>query len=304
MIEGVLESPNENIREKVTAFFESKLSLTDASSIMLSRVHRIGVPPHLKTYPSDRPRPIIVRFQNYMDRDRVFRASWNLREKHLFVREDYTEAMKTRRNKLLPVLRAAKRDPSVKKCTLRADNLIIDGKRYTVHDFDNIPEHLRWTVKGERYFSACNTTFFFGKDCYLSNHHASPFLDNGTRYLCVEQFYLRHKALFFEDTATTAKIMKETDPGKMKRLSHNLKKVDEEKWKPQACWFKFLQNQKLKKQLIESQGSLVEANGRDNFFSCGLALSNPNILDRNKWQGENVLGQTLTSLRETLKNQN
>ena len=103
--------------------------------------------------------------------------------------------------------------------------------------------------------------------------------------------------------------MKVTDPGQMKRLSHNIRGVDEHKWRPQArkamekaCWLKFSQNDHLKNQLLASQGSLVEASRWDMFFSCGLSLSNPNILDRNKWEGENVLGQILTSLRETFKN--
>ena len=295
----------------MTEFFRSKLSLADASDIRLSRVHRIGVPPHLKPHASVRPRPIIIRFQYYTDRERVWRASRNLHERHLYVREDYTEAMKQRRNKLLPVLKAAKRDPAIKKCTLRGDKLIIDGKRYTSQEFEKIPEHLRWTMKGERYFPQCNSTFFFGKDCFLSNHHASPFLDSGNRYLCAEQFYFREKSLFFDDVETANRIMKTTNPSEMKRLSYNIRGMDGSKWRTQArktmekaCWLKFSQNENLKKQLMTNQGLLVEANGRDNFFSCGLSLSNPNILDSNKWEGENVLGQILTSLRETFKNPN
>ena len=98
VVEGILESPNENIRGKVIDFFKTKLSLSNASDIVLSRVHRIGLPPHLRAQAALRPRPVIMRFQNYMDRDRVWKASWNLRERHLFVREDYTEAMKQRRS--------------------------------------------------------------------------------------------------------------------------------------------------------------------------------------------------------------
>ena len=102
--------------------------------------------------------------------------------------------------------------------------------------------------------------------------------------------------------------MKSTDPGQMKRMSHNIKGLDELKWKPnarttmeKACWLKFSQNENLKELLVGSQGLLVEANRNDKLFSCGLSLANPNVLDKNKWEGENVLGQILTSLRETFK---
>ena len=94
----------------------------------------------------------------------------------------------------------------------------------------------------------------------------------------------------------------------MKALSHQIKKVDEAKWRPLAkktmegaCFLKFSQNQILKDKLLASRGTLVEYNRRDSFFSCGLALSDPNIRDSSNWPGENILGQVLTTLRKTLE---
>ena len=68
-----------------------------------------------------------------------------------------------------------------------------------------------------------------------------------------------------------------------------------------ACSLKFNQNDDLKNKLLQSQGTLVEANQRDNFFSCGLSLADPNILDKSRWLGENILGTILTDLRNNLK---
>ena len=308
VVEGIGESPNENLRDKVIDFFKRKLELEDASNIQLSRVHRLGRPPHLTPHAVSRPRPVIVRFHNYTEREMVWKASWSLHEKHLFVREDFTAATRERRNQLLPVLRAAKRDPNVQKCSLRGDRLILDGTTYTVEDVDKLPENLRWSTKGERYFQDCNSTFFFGKQCYLSNHYTSPFQDQGKTYTCVEQFYLREKSFFFDNTETARKIMKESIPGTMKCFSHGIKGLDEEKWRPnartvmeKACNLKFKQNEILRQKLVDSKGLLVEANKKDRFFSCGLSLADPNILDRNNWEGENILGNILTSLRETLR---
>ena len=94
----------------------------------------------------------------------------------------------------------------------------------------------------------------------------------------------------------------------MKAAAHHIKGLNETKWKPfarktmeKACLLKFTQNQDLKSKLLSSQGTLVEANRRDTYFSCGISLSDPNILDRSKWLGENMLGRILTQLRETLK---
>ena len=269
----------------------------------------MGTPPHLSSRASKHPRTVIVRFQNYQDREKVWKASWTFRSNRIYVKEDFTQAMRNRRNILLPVLKAAKRDPKTKRCTLRGDKLILDGVKYTAEDFDSIPERLKWTVKGERYFEQCDSTFFFGKDSFLSNHHPSPFRDNDSTYLCAEQFYLRQKCLYFEDMETAQRIMRTSDPGRMKAFSHHIKGLDEIKWRSQAknvmekaCHLKFSQNEVLKQKLLSSRGALVEANGRDKYFSCGLSLANPSILETSKWEGENILGQVLTSLREVLKN--
>ena len=308
VLEGIQESPNENLRDKVVDFFKKKLKQQDASNIQLSRLHRLGRPLYHSNYAPVRPRPVIVRFQNFDERERVWKASWSLHEKNLFVREDFTEVTRKRRNHLLPVLKAAKRDPNIQKCSLRGDKLVLDGRTYRVEDFEKIPENLKWSTKGERYFQKCDSTFFFGSQCYLSNHHPSPIEEQGTTYTCVEQLYLRKKALFFDDVDTARKIMKESNPGVIKRLSHSIKGLDEKQWKPQArtvmekaCYLKFSQNKTLREKLIASQGLLVESNKRDKFFSCGLSLADPNILDQNKWEGGNILGDILTTLRETLK---
>ena len=68
-----------------------------------------------------------------------------------------------------------------------------------------------------------------------------------------------------------------------------------------ACYLKFWQNPELKKRLIATKGNLVEAN--DVYFSCGLSLADPNIMDTNKWKGKNELGKILTMLREKFKQQ-
>ena len=112
----------------------------------------------------------------------------------------------------------------------------------------------------------------------------------------------------FNDELTAEAIMRSSEPAKMKALSHQIKKLEDARWKPharktmeRACFLKFSQNPRLKERLLASQGTLVECNRRDNFFSCGLALSHPNILDSSRWLGQNILGEILTSLRGRLQ---
>lgn len=308
LIEGLDEQLGENIVEKVQCFFTQILALPNANNIKLTRVHRIGKPPHLIPGPVTRPRAILVRFHYYPDRDAVFKASWAIRDGKHFVNEDFPQIIKSRRRKLFPCFKAAKANKNIRKCSLKADKLFIDGRYYSVNDINNLPYGLSWAAKGERFIEETNSTYFFGKDCYLSNFYPTSFKEEETTYCCSEQYYLAAKAFFFEDEVTARAIMRSSDPRKMKGMSYSIKHYNEEKWRVEAsrtmeraCLLKFSQNDELYNKLCSTVGSFVECNKSDNHFSCGLALSDPNITDSNKWIGKNHLGKILEGVRNKLQ---
>ena len=307
LIDGILESPNEDPRKKVLSVFADILKIPGANSIQLSRVHRLGTPNHLMPHSSKRPRTIIIRFQFFPDREAVWKARFNLKGKGIYISEDFPNSVKQNRKVLVPCFKEAKKDVGIKKCYLKGDRLTLDDRTYTVEDVDKLPLHLRWTIKGEKYIPHCDTTFFFGIDSFLSNFHPAYFKEDSAVYSCSEQYYLYKKSLFFDDKHTATAIKRTTDPRETKSLSNRIKGLDEAKWKPhakltmeKACHLKFDQNPYLKKKLLNSRGALLEANRNDNFFSCGLARSDPNILDKTKWLGDNHLGQILMQVRQSL----
>ena len=309
LISGISENPGENIATKVKIFFKEVLKLDDGDSIQLAKVHRLGQAPFQSSKPATHPRTVIVKFHTNLDRDRVWRASWKINNKKYQVREDFPEAVLQNRRILLPYFKAARKDTQTQKSYLKGDTLILDGHKYTVEDVEKIPSRLRWTTKGERYIPESNATYFFGKQCYLSNFYPSPFTEGQTEYSCCEQYYLEKKCLNFNDDATASAIKMATTPEKMKALAKNIKGLDEKLWKPhakktmeKAVFLKFSQNPKLKKQLLDSRGLLVEACKHDNVFSCGLSLADPSIKEQSKWTGTNWLGEILMQVRETLKN--
>ena len=113
--------------------------------------------------------------------------------------------------------------------------------------------------------------------------------------------------MWFSDDATASAIMEAKTPEKMKTLARSIKGFDENLWKPharqtmeKAVFLKFSQNPLLQKKLVQSRGTIVEANKYDNFFSCGLSLSDSSIMEQSKWRGENCLGIILMQLREKL----
>ena len=306
LFDGIPESPNEDLPSKLAQFIQQSLKVPGA--IQFSRIHRLGKHQHLNPDSAKRPRTVIVRFHFFPDRDKVWKASWSLKNSTIRVSEDFPENVLCNRKVLLPILRAAKHHPTIKRCSLRGDRLFIDGTPYTVSTLDAIPSKLQWAVKGERYIPQVNSTAFFGRQCFLSNFHPAPFVENGTSYSCSEQYYLYHKSMFFNDDATAAAIMRAKDPVLMKSLSHRIKGLNNAKWEKKArscmergCTLKFSQNEKLLQKLLQTKGNLVEANKHDNFFSCGLSLEDPNISEQSRWAGQNMLGSILVALRQTFR---
>ena len=306
IIDGLTESPHEDINVKVLTFFSDTLKICDGRSIQITRVHRLGRP-ITNPNPGQRPRQVIVRFHYYPDRERVFKASWQLRDNVHYVNEDFPPVVRERRKKLLPCLKAAKKNPKIAKASLRGDRLIINGMPYTVDSIENLPFDLANAAKGEYYDTGSDSTYFFGIDSYLSNFHPCTIKYNSLTFKSSEQFYQYHKCLEFGDDARAEMIYQAKTPGKAKSLVYGLNKFKEEVWMPKtrqvmetACELKFTQNETLGELLKNTKGTIVECNPSDTYFSCGLSKFNPNRTEESKWTGANVLGNVLMTLRDKI----
>ena len=73
----------------------------------------------------------------------------------------------------------------------------------------------------------------------------------------------------------------------------------------EGLYHKFAKNPTLKEKLLATaQSVLVECNPADSFWSCGLNLSDWQIIcNPGKWPGANMLGVLLMEVREELKDQ-
>ena len=67
-----------------------------------------------------------------------------------------------------------------------------------------------------------------------------------------------------------------------------------------GCALKFDQNEDLAKRLTAVKGRIVEANPKDTYFSCGLALTDRTIEDQARWRGDNLLGDILCEIRQVI----
>lgn len=154
-----------------------------------------------------------------------------------------------------------------------------------------------------------STHLFFSRS-YLSNWYKSLFTFQGHIFSCVEQCMMWSKANLFEDTEMKEKILKEPRPWKQKQLGRLIKNFDQELWDMgkedivfRCCYPKFNQNKVLGLQLLATDPLiLVEASPWDKIWGCGLAETDPLIVDPLNWTGLNLLGITLMKVREELKN--
>ena len=144
LLDGIEESPSEHLAEKIAMFLTKELKMKDADQMKFARIHRLGKPPHLVPHPISRPRTVIIRFESMADRDKVWKASWQLQDRRFMVKEDFPDSVRENRKLLLPCLRAAKGDSSAKHCSLKGDILTIDGINYTVDEYELIPERFKW----------------------------------------------------------------------------------------------------------------------------------------------------------------
>jgi ribA/ribD-fused uncharacterized protein len=150
-----------------------------------------------------------------------------------------------------------------------------------------------------------------GRKGPFSQWHPSQFTVNGVTYSRAEQFMMHQKALLFGDATTAAKILATDDPCVQKKLGRRAGPFRQDLWDRECRRIvregnlaKFSQNPALKAALFATAGTtLVEASPVDCIWGVGLAASDPAILDRATWRGENRLGEILTQVREELQAQ-
>ena len=98
---------------------------------------------------------------------------------------------------------------------------------------------------------------FLGPHSPFSNLYSAEFRVDNMSYSCVEQYLQSSKASAFNDDVIQAKIMKESNPFRMKQLGSKVNNFNLEVWKRQckthlykAVLAKFSQNNNLRSLLL------------------------------------------------------
>lgn len=143
---------------------------------------------------------------------------------------------------------------------------------------------------------------------YLSNWYPSRFTVDGTDFSSMEQFMMYRKAICFHDNDIAVQILKTDDVARIKGLGRSVSGYDDHHWNGvrqiivyEGLLTKFAQNISLKEQLKATGNAvLAECAVKDRIWGIGLAMKDPDRLDRAKWKGQNLLGYALMMARERL----
>ena len=103
------------------------MKITDG--VAIERAHRVG-------------KAIIIKLLSYKDKEKILQGAKNLAStsKDIPVRDDFSQAVQTKRSKLVPMMKTLRKDG--KRARLRFDKLVTDGGTFTFNLQTNLIEKL------------------------------------------------------------------------------------------------------------------------------------------------------------------
>ena len=306
IIHGIKEPAGETsvlCEKAVRQFFvdQLKFSATDAAAIRFVRCHRLH--DRRATH-----KPIIVRFVNFSDREHVWAKKTSITDKFVRIEEDFPKQIAYNRRKLFPVYAKARKTMDKKVVSLKGDNLIINGKPYTVDTLDQLSGELSMETFCQRSNDKVLVVGgIFSNYHPLSNYYKSTFVFRNQKYSSIEQGYQHVKAVLFRDEAAAANILASDDPSTAKRLSFSINGFKEDIWNTkrydlmlQLVKAKFAQNPDLAAHLRATGTKTIAESGKHKFFANGISITHKNILDMKQWTAQSKLGDILMNVRREL----
>ena len=142
----------------------------------------------------------------------------------------------------------------------------------------------------------------------FSNWYPSDFTVKGVNFSLMEQYMMYEKARIFEDAEVAAKILKSSDPGRIKALGRSVRNYDDIIWNGvrqiivyRGLLEKFRQNKELRERLLNTGNAiLAECAVQDKIWGIGLSMKDDRRFRLNEWRGQNLLGFSLMRVREEL----
>ena len=225
------------------------------------------------------------------------------------ISENFCGDTEFNRRKLYPIYRAAKRMEKYKnRVFLSEDTLFVHSKPYNVDTIGDLPDDLHPRHMCEK--SNDNCVVFGGLYSEYSKHSnwsESKFSFKERTFMCLEQGYMYQKAVINNDLTAAKEISYTTNPREIKRIGSAITVRDRDQWNVvkgplmlELVRAKYEQSEHLKQLLLATGNRRLGETGRDSFYSIGLPLTHPDVLNADKWKMENHLGKALEIIRRDL----
>lgn len=151
--------------------------------------------------------------------------------------------------------------------------------------------------------------YFFTDKAPFSNFYKKQFSYKGYLLEYSEQGFMLEKALLF-DPEKAREVVNAKTAYLAKKVGRSIRNYNDEKWSKvryekmvEVLKSKF-SNEELKKILLETGDRvLVEGSPYDNIWGVKIDWMSDEILDSNKWRGQNLLGKALMEVRKYYKEQ-
>lgn len=283
------------------------------TSIMGLHNPRIG---RLKRLGEGQAPPIHIQFENREERDRIWAEKARLKNqeevqgrKIIWLKQDVPKPVRDRITAAIPIVRVALRSGKYKNVGNHYGNIILDGKFYRFDKLDSLPFDLRPAVIARK--ENDDAYVFFGRASPLSNHFPARIKIEGNTFDHIEQFLAYKRARYAGENEKSREILRLEDPVQCKIYLNGMKqRADHRNWIqtiPEAILpalkAKVRQHQVVRDTLMGTNNkSIGEAAKYDSVWGIGMALDNPDVLNKGKWPKEgNIMGKAWEKARETIK---
>lgn len=264
----------------------------------IDNVYRIGKPKGGRFN-----RNISVTFIRVEDREmvlRVHRAIKGNDDVKYFISDDLTSDGRALKAQLKRISAVAKSKGLESKVS--GNRVVVDSRPYAANELALIPGTVSVELKQEKYIDG--GIVYRGDRSIYSNFFPAPFNLKGEDYAHVEQFYQYKKALHHNEFDTAERILKLSNPWRIKVLGDNVEANDD--WNAirmktlyEGVSAKFRQNWPLHDELLRSKGLKLYEATTDLYFACGVGYDSRKWSTMD-WTGENVAGLIVMKVRDEL----
>lgn len=303
IIQGIPENDDETenrLYVKVRSFLNNNVGITD---IGFDICHRLGAK---NNRGDERDCRVIVKFAYLRDRNRVWEARSTLKNSNYRLILDKPRSVKEREALSFKIVKAAQASPEFRSAKFQYGKVWLDGVGYDFEEFEFLPVQLRPAfVSSPR---NDKVIVFFSRFSPLSNHYWAPFELEGRRYVTVEQFLARSRAVMVRRFGTAARAMSTNDAFEHKRMLNQMREDGKDDlWESgldkilvPALYAKFSQNPLPKEFLMNTNDRTIGEASYDLQWGIGVDLCHHAVLNEKYWTGNNRQEKALMEVRRRL----